>query len=136
MISWLDARCHITEHFTVFDACWLPKWRCLYMPTNEEQENLIRTCHLMEKARAILDTAILVHVMIRPDLYNKEVGGAANSPHIHGLACDFHARDLDCGTARILLLPHLEKWSARMENNSGNWVHLDLYPPNPNRWFK
>lgn len=136
--NWLDPKSAITDHFTVKEACWLPTWGKLYAPTLKEQEALQQTCALMEKVRTLLGKHIYIHCMIRPRDYNKLIGGAPQSAHIFGLACDFGVPGMDCDAVRALLLPKLDEWKARLENKPGsNWVHLDLYAAQDGRrYFK
>lgn len=94
------------------------------------------------------DKGINVHVTIRPTSvnspgsihnegnYNILVGGAAHSAHISGLAMDWDFGMMNCDEIRAKVLPELDRLGLRMENAPGtNWVHLDLNPPNPNRYF-
>lgn len=136
-IDWKDPKCHVTPHFTVHDACWLPSWGKLHYPTPEEQDSLVVMCQLMERVRALLGKPINVHCMIRPAAYNAQIGGALHSRHLAGLACDFDVGGMDCDSVRAALLPNLATWGARMEDKPGSdWVHLDWSPSATNRFFK
>ncbi len=135
-INWSDPTAKITANFTVKEACWLPTWGKLHSPTIREQAALQQTCALMEKVRAVISRPIDVHCMIRPTEYNKLIGGAKQSPHIFGLACDFSVPGVQCDEVRDDLLPFLNIWKVRMEDKPGsNWVHLDLYPAASGRRF-
>ncbi len=50
-------------------------------------------------------------------------------------AIDFHVNE-DCGMTRAKLLPVLKRFSLRMENVTGPWVHLDNAPVKTSRFFK
>ncbi len=135
-INWTDPTARVTANFTVKEACWLPTWGKLHNPTKREQEALQQTCALMEKIRTVLGRPISVHCMIRPTEYNKLIGGAKQSPHIKGLACDFSVEGLSCDDVRTWLLPFLDFWKARMEDKPGsNWVHVDLINTSGQRFF-
>lgn len=149
MIDWTKRDCKITPHFTVGDAIWLPSWGRLANDkdglTDEIKSNLVKLCEKMELVRKFLgDKPIFVHCMFRSPEYNKLIGGAKQSAHLEGLAIDFHCgNDSDnagCDTTRTALMPKLLEWDLRMEDNSRlskrNWVHIDMRPPNPNRYFK
>jgi hypothetical protein len=154
MIDWANPESRITEHFTVREALLLPSWGILHTPTDIECFNILRTCQAMEFVRAALGgRSITVHCMIRPSRvncpgsprhgkdYNAAIGSKAKrSPHILGLACDFHAVGLDCDEARAILLPRLDELEICMEDMPrGNWVHVDLYNPSAHggrRFFK
>ncbi len=128
-INWTNPNTKLTANFTVKDACWLPRASLLYKPKPDEQVNLLKTCALMEKVRTLVKGPVLVHCMIRPIAYNAVVGGKKGSAHIAGLACDFSVPGVDCDIVRQLILPDLERWEARMEDNPGSdWIHLDLAP--------
>lgn len=136
MIDWTDPSCAVSAHFTVHECTWLPTDQTHYVPNEDEQADLIRTCALMEKVRDLFQQPVNVHVMIRPAAYNKKIGGAPNSAHIFGLACDFDVAGENCDDVREKLAPLLSDWNCRMERAPGtNWVHLDLHAPNPNRYF-
>jgi uncharacterized protein YcbK (DUF882 family) len=129
-MSWSDPEFRVTPNFTVREACYLPTWDKMHKPTDEEISNLKRTLNLMEKIRALFDKPIKVHCMIRPEAYNREIGGALKSAHIKGLACDFSIPDLSCDYVRNRLMAYLRLWEFRMEDlPKSNWVHVDLNPP-------
>ncbi len=132
-IDWSDSKAHVTPNFTVYEACWLPSASCLYWPTQQEREELYKTCLVMEKIRALLGKSVIVHVMIRPEFYNKQVGGAPNSQHMYGKACDFHVRGMSCDLVREVLRKNAEQLGICIENRPGSsWVHIDLGPVRPN----
>jgi len=76
----------------------------------------------------------------RPEGYNKLIGGALNSAHIEGKACDFVVTGIDCDDVREQLEPKLTELGIRMEDLPGaNWVHIDIRKPlneDSNRFFK
>lgn len=103
----------------------------------------------MDEVRDYLEKPINVHCAIRPVVtrcqgsaysgrnYNAAVGGAPESAHTRGLAMDFSCPGVTCDEVRYLLLEKLEPYNIRMENKPGAlWVHIDLMPPHPNRFFK
>lgn len=134
------------SHFTWKDALWLPKYNCLHIPSEIEKQNIIKTALLMEKIREYLNSPIIIHIWIRPILNNPEspfhgqdynilVGGAEHSAHKIGLAVDYHATLLNCSEAKAKLVSKLAEFNMRLEKDTTNWIHSDLYPPNPNRYF-
>jgi uncharacterized protein YcbK (DUF882 family) len=138
-IDWTNPLIKVSQHFSVQEALWLPSWNRM---ANEDdglndavKANLITLMNAMDQVRDFLDKPIKVHVAYRPSAYNKQIGGATHSAHVLGLAMDFDAGE-DCDDTRAALLPMLETWGMRMEKKDGsNWIHLDLMPPNPNRYF-
>jgi len=55
-------------------------------------ENIYRLAVLLEKIRK---TSIQITSGYRTPAHNEKVGGAKNSLHLYGMACDFITRDLD-----------------------------------------
>lgn len=144
-INWSDPRSQITPHFTVHEATYLSTWGIYHTPSDEEREQLVKLCVIMETVRELLGVPINVHCMIRPNKvncpnsphhgedYNAAIGSTARrSAHIMGQAIDFstgHSSGSECDAVRGLLLPQLEFLGLRMENNPYSpWVHLDTYP--------
>jgi hypothetical protein len=147
MTDWNDPNSMVSAHFSVRECTWLPSWGVCHIPTDAEKANLTRMAQKMDQVRAIVGKPIKVHVWIRPlaahcpinphdgENYNALVGGATHSAHTLGLAVDFDCGE-DCDATRETLAPLLEQLGVRMEKNPrGSWVHLDLMPPNPNRYF-
>lgn len=151
IIDWSDPTSKISEHFTVHDALWLPSWQVMHVPSEAEKANILAMAEKMELIRAFLEKPINVHCWIRPTNatvpgtkwdkknYNSFVGGAPGSAHIDGNAVDWNPSAMVCGDAKALLLPKLEEFQIRMENNDGgNWVHNDRRQPAPkkSRFFR
>ena len=144
--DWTNLDSLVSPHFTVRELTYLPSWQVCHIPTESEKNNLTALANKMEELRSFLALPINVHCAIRPILnnvnsgrngqdYNTFVGGAPKSAHIVGLALDWDCGQ-DCDETRYVLNPQLENFNIRMENNpKSNWVHIDLMPPNPNRFF-
>ena len=138
----LSSTDNISTYFLWKEALWLSTWNRL----GEEKDglsdsiraNLTILFNKMDKIRDLAGLPIVVHCAWRPKEYNTQIGGATNSAHIQGMACDFSARSMICDDLRKLILPHLEKWNLRMEDNPGsNWVHIDYRQVGPGgRFFK
>lgn len=65
---------------------------------------------------------------------------APNSPHKDGDAVDFSVQNKRtpqyCNEYRSKLVPKLEEWQIRLENNKdGNWLHIDNRPVKISRFF-
>jgi len=148
-IDWNNPKSLISKHFTVKDALYLPSWEIYHSPSKEEKDNILKTVEKMELIREVLGKPIIVNCWIRPNYvncpkstyhgksYNAMVGGAPKSAHIFGLAVDFRVISMTASEARTLLVTELERLGIRMENHSGSWTHIDLYPPvNKNRFFR
>lgn len=147
-VDWSDPTSQISKHFTVKEACLLPSWGVMHVPTEEEQAEILKTAAMMDQVRDFLGKPVKVHCWIRPGSvncgdsrydgkdYNAFVKGASNSAHKYGKAVDWDCGE-NCDDTRTALMPKLEELGVRMENVPGGpWVHLDTNTPNPNRFFK
>lgn len=145
MINYAD---NISKYFAWHEALLLPSWQAMHIPTQQEIDNITKSAQMMDIVREYLNTPLIVHVWLRPILnnpssshngqdYNAFIGGAPNSAHKIGLAVDFNPKDMTCEQGRQLLLPKLEEFNIRMENNGvdANWIHLDLAPVVHSRFF-
>lgn len=130
-------------YFRWREALWCPRWGVYVFPTPEQKQNIIKTAKVMDAIRNRLGKPIVVTSWLRPNKYNEwsfpyGVGGAKNSAHCEGKACDFQVVTMNCDEVRLLLLPLLPHLGIRMERLDGsNWVHIDIRNPGPegNRYF-
>jgi hypothetical protein len=98
-------------------------------PKGQDLENVRKTSAVMEKVRTILgDHPILVSSGFRNQWVNSAVGGAKNSAHVHGLACDFTCPGF--GTPIQIcekLKPHMVELGVdQLIHEYTTWVHLGL----------
>lgn len=141
MIDWTNPEDNVSTNFTVKDCIFLPQWN--RMATEEDglieevKDNLINLCARMEMVRVFLgNEPIYIHCGFRPESYNKQVQGAPFSAHLKGKAFDWNLKGFGnatgCNTIRLRLIPKLEEFDLRMENNEhGAWIHLDTREPLP-----
>lgn len=147
-IDWTNLKAPISKWFTVKDALWLPSWKALHIPTEEEKANILKMAQTMDKIREFLASPISIHCWLRPMLncpghanhgqdYNAFVKGAKASKHKSGLAVDWSAKGKTCDQVRTQLIPQLEAFGIRVEKLDGsNWVHTDIGQPiNGVRYF-
>lgn len=146
----MEPKQKISKHFTLHEALWLPAWQVYHVPSAVEMEEIVKTAEKLDAIREHLGKPIIVHCWIRPSCvnvpnskwdrrnYNSFVGGAPGSAHQEGKAVDFHASSMVCDEIRYLLLTELKVLDIRMENNQGNWVHIDTRQPLPgkSRFFR
>jgi hypothetical protein len=157
-IDWTDPKCPISSYFTIKEAIWLPRWGRLASVgdglTEDARSALVLMFQKMDTVREFLGKPIHVHVAYRSIAYNREIGGAPESCHVARreggallAAVDWDARALaddslgeSCDEVRSLLIPKLEQWGLRMEDNGplSPWIHLDTRPvlPGHSRFFK
>lgn len=144
-IDWTNPLTNVSEHFTVKDMIFLPSWNRLANEADgldaATKSNLLILAKHMELVRAFFGKPIIAHVTLRPVEYNKTIPGAAlKSAHTEGKAMDFHVSGIECAAARKMIndAGKLEEWQMRMEDISGNWLHLDFraLKPGGKRFFK
>lgn len=142
-LDWSNPESQISAHFTVHDATYLPSWGVYHTPSDQEKENILALAAKLELVRAYLgNNDVNVNCWIRPTIvvcenpryngknYNQLIGGAQNSAHISGMACDFTVSRITCDDARFLLEDQLDILQMRMEKKPGSsWVHLDIRQP-------
>jgi zinc D-Ala-D-Ala carboxypeptidase len=102
--------------------------------TYEVEDNLQRLAEVMEKVRVILgNRPIQITSGFRSPPVNAAVGGAANSAHLTGLACDFVCPAF--GTPLSIcqkLKPHMEELGIdQLIHEFGSWVHLGIAEQEP-----
>lgn len=128
VVDWSNPKDKIGNYFTVKDACWLPSWGKLAVPTPTEQANILKTVKIMDEIRRLLGAPIAIHCWLRPKAYNEFIHGAKSSMHIVGLAVDWDCGE-NCDITRTRLTPLLKTLNIRMERYPGGpWVHIDLKP--------
>ena len=149
MKDWKSPHARISRHFTVHEALFLPSWGIYHEPFELEQAAILRTAQWLDRVRDFVGRPIKVHCWLRPGKvncpgttwhgrdYNAAIGGAPKSAHRLGRAVDWSCGE-DCATTRTKLKPKLEEWGLRMEDVTGQWVHLDDMPVGPSgkRFFK
>jgi hypothetical protein len=148
-INWDDPEAMISNHFKVREALWLPSWQVMHVPSQDEKDNILEQAAKMDMVREFLGVPIVVHCWMRPVLnnpislhngedYNALVGGAKSSAHKIGKATDWNPVGMTCEEARQKLIPKLEEFDIRLEDNGvdANWCHTDCAPVLHSRFFK
>jgi len=135
--AFLDSQIGENKNFKWREALYLSTFDIYVLPDEDVARNIIETANVMQNIRDILGKQIRVTSWYRPEKYNKHIGGAKNSYHVQGLACDFFVSGMIADVVRELLLEFLDRLDIRMEDLPGaSWVHIDLGQVVTNRFFK
>jgi zinc D-Ala-D-Ala carboxypeptidase len=125
----------LSEHFTLAEfttsttasQCGIDN-----TPTPEAMLNLEQLAATMEKVRNVCGSnPITITSGYRCDALNKACGGASNSAHMFGLACDFivpaFGSPLNVCKA---IEPHLKEWGIdQLIHEYNDWTHLAISVP-------
>lgn len=126
-----------SKYFTWHEALWLPQMNAYAMPTVEQMVNILKQCEHMDRVREFFNTPVIVTSWLRPDFYNKAIGGATFSHHKTGSATDFKVMGLDSDYVREVLRKHPEVTGGCSFETGITWVHMQndgrglWFPPPP-----
>lgn len=134
-INWSDKKAKISKYFTVAEATFLPRLGIYHTPNDQEKAYILDLAARMDKVRELLNKPITVNVWIRPTVikdgktvdYNALVGGAKNSSHKVGAACDVVVKGMAAQKVRDALKDHLEALGLYMEDDV-SWCHFQSRP--------
>jgi zinc D-Ala-D-Ala carboxypeptidase len=127
----------LTEHFTLeeFTASdTAAQMGNPNTPPEHERANLDRLAAVMEQVRTLLgDVPILVSSGYRCPEVNAACGGAEDSAHMGGLACDFTAPSYGSAfDVCVKLQPHIHELGIdQLIYEYDSWVHLGLSEGEP-----
>lgn len=154
VIDWSKPDSKLSRFFSIREALWLTDWKRLATDSDGLNEmvkaNLLGVFRKMDLIRELLGRPVFVKSAYRPRAYNLAIGGSAQSSHManeKSAAVDFWCdvdgdgdKDgADCDAIKAALMPKLEVWGIRMEDNGpgARWVHVDTRAPGPaGRFFK
>ncbi len=101
-------------------------------PSLEVVNNLKALCtEVLEPLRQHFNTPITISSGYRSPLLNKAVGGARNSQHLTGEACDLHLPDEQTGKKWFLWMMdnlHFDQliWEKSSPASSRHWIHVSF----------
>lgn len=103
-------------------------------PPHDVVAHLTVLAYVMERVRKLCgDKVIKISSGYRCPALNSAVGGASNSAHLYGCACDFNVDGLSIDKVCEIVAPHMEKlWIDQLIHETGGgaqWVHLGLANP-------
>lgn len=110
-------------------------------PDEKSMDNLISLMRIMDKIRErwteyceenyLGNPAIIITSGYRSEELNKAVGGAKNSQHRYGEACDFEAKNGHNEALFEVILKMIEEGEIRcrqlIDERDYSWIHLGLY---------
>lgn len=94
----------------------------------ELESNLTQLLDALNKLRSAYGKPMSVSSGYRPGHYNKDAGGAKNSPHVTCQAVDFH--DIDGSITAFCTEEILEQFGLYREQRQSTptWCHLQIRP--------
>lgn len=121
-IDWTNSNDQVSDNFCVQELLWLTQWGRLANPEQDNltdiiKNNLLTLTTKIEVIRAFFEKPIHVNSTYRPNAYSRLVGGFAGDVHTMGMAMDFTIESITCDEAKYLMLPMLEQWNVRLEDN-------------------
>lgn len=115
-----------SKYFTWAEALFLPRMKAYATPELAQQQNIIKLAQQLDVVREHFGKPIQITSWLRPDAYNKLIGGAPLSFHRSGLAVDFVIPGLTIESIKNELLNNKTVWPYRGELDTSTWIHLDL----------
>ena len=119
----------LEENFALHEFLHLPQWGIYVVPTDEQYNNLKYLASKLQLIRNYMKAPMRITSGLRPDLYNKKIGGAPFSSHRLGRAADFMVKGMHSKYVREKLESKLITLGLRMENLDTPHVHVDTSIP-------
>lgn len=123
----------ISDHFTLYDVCHSDtalKNKIDNIPTAQIIVNAtVLTGKCLEPIRKHFNKPLIVNCMYRSPILNSKIGGAVNSQHRFGQACDFTVKGADLKIVFAWCKANLKFDQLIYE---GTWIHIS-YTNNKNR---
>lgn len=128
-----------SKYFTLHEALYLRELNAYAVPDVNQLNNIINLAKILDGIREYYNTPITITSWLRPEVYNKMIGGATFSQHKIGNAVDFIVNGLSSDKVRADLIanPNI-RCKVSMETGI-TWVHIQndyrnlLFPPPPKR---
>jgi hypothetical protein len=121
----------ITPHFSLEEASASDTAKRLDIDNSVPEEllgNIHKTCEKLEEIRALFNgLPILVSSFYRCPALNAKVGGAKNSAHMDGRACDFNVKGLEprevlekVASSKITF----DQFIVEQDKRGNEWCHI------------
>lgn len=121
---------NLTAHFTIEELTrsdYAVRHGLSNEPVFEARDNLYTLADGLERARAVLETPLLVLSGYRAPKVNAGVGGSKGSAHMRGLAADFVPLDVrSLREACEHLADHADFVDFDQLIHEGDWIHISF----------
>lgn len=97
-----------SPYFKWSEALYLKQVNAYAIPSMSQAAEIMKLCKVLDKIRAHFNTPITITSWLRPEAYNKLIGGATFSHHRTGAAVDFIVMGLSSDYVRAELKKHPE----------------------------
>lgn len=115
-----------SKYFTWHEALWLPQVSAYAKPSIPEAQNIISVAQYLDAIREHYNKPITVNSWLRPQNYNRIIGGATFSFHRTGLAVDFEVFGVPAETVRNDMKVNKHLVPGCSFENGVPWVHMQV----------
>ena len=137
----LNSQAKLSEHFTLGEMTTSNHKEVYNIPSHEAIANLKRLCGWLEVLRKRAAEPIIINSGYRSPQLNRKIGGAANSNHLTGCACDIRVAGMEQAIRYAVILLDYSRESNQdfdellIEKNrfGAIWVHFAVRPSNNRR---
>ena len=137
----LNSQAKLSEHFTLGEMTTSTHKEVYNIPSHEAIANLKRLCGWLEVLRKRAAEPIIINSGYRSPQLNRKIGGAANSNHLTGCACDIRVAGMEQAIRYAVILLDYSRESNQdfdellIEKNrfGAIWVHFAVRPSNNRR---
>ena len=137
----LNSGAKLSPHFTLGEMTTSNHKEVYNIPSHEAIANLKRLCGWLEVLRKRAAEPIIINSGYRSPQLNRKIGGAANSNHLTGCACDIRVAGMEQAIRYAAILLDYSQESNQdfdellIEKNrfGAIWVHFAVRPSNNRR---
>ena len=137
----LNSGAKLSPHFTLGEMTTSNHKEVYNIPSHEAIANLKRLCGWLEVLRERAGTPIRINSGYRSPQLNKKIGGAANSNHLTGCACDIRVSGMEQALRYAVILldysqeSHQDFDELLIEKNryGAIWLHFAVRPKDNRR---